>query len=321
MADEQQRLPSDPQGSIILTEKEIRRFVKNGQLISEETFDGACLQSTSYDVRIGKKAISGGHGNDIDMTKDRLTIGPGSYAGVISLERLKLPNNVLARIGSKRKFSYEGLILLTGSVVDPGYEGHLLFGLYNASSAKRVLRMSGKICTLIFEKLDSDQKPVGSDPDLLVGEFPGDFLTSMANMDVMPWAEISDEVKRIQQLAKDVLDLKQQYGDVIEPIQRLTSNVDNVTNDVRQLTQELRRTAKDVDAVRALADDNTRSASQVLASVNMLVAKTTEQDAKLTSLGIRFGTGSMLANIILAIVMLVLGSAIALGLTSLLSGK
>jgi deoxycytidine triphosphate deaminase len=82
-------------------------------------FDPSSLQTTSYDFRIGKKAVVGGQGNGIDLEDRPLVIDPGSYAGLISLEKVKLPNNVYAQIGSKRKFSYDGLILLTGSIIEP----------------------------------------------------------------------------------------------------------------------------------------------------------------------------------------------------------
>jgi hypothetical protein len=59
---------------------------------------------TSYDFRIGERAKVGGNSNETDLK--RHVIEPGSYASVISLENVKLPNNVFAQIGSKRKCSY-----------------------------------------------------------------------------------------------------------------------------------------------------------------------------------------------------------------------
>ena len=37
----------------------------------------------------------------------------------------------------------------------------------------------------------------------------------MANMEVLPWMQISDRVKQIEQITKDILDLRARYDDVL----------------------------------------------------------------------------------------------------------
>jgi hypothetical protein len=200
------------------------------------------------------------------------------YAGIVSYEKVKLPNNVFAQIGQKRKFSYDGLILLTGSIIDPGYEGHLLFGIYNASTKKVVLPKSTKLCNVIFHRLPKEVKPVPSDPYLLDGNFPPDFLTKMANVEVLPWHRISEEVRHIQELAKDVLDLKVQYNDVLKPIAELTKNIDKVNTDVLLLAE----------------------------SVKSLRGSVSDQDKELREVGSKVGRYGLLVNIAWGIVLVVL---------------
>lgn len=98
-------------------------------------------------------AILGGEGTKLNLQKEALELTPGSYGGVISLERLVLPPDICARIGSKRALSYDGVVLLTGSIVDPRYDGHLPFGLYNASQRWVLIRHGRKICNIVFERL------------------------------------------------------------------------------------------------------------------------------------------------------------------------
>ena len=262
----------DPKSSI-LPAKNVAEMVSNGALIDQETYDERCLQSTSYDVRIGKRAIVGGQGNTIDLTKQPLVLHPGCYAGVVSHERFRLPDRILAQIGGKRKLSYDGLILLTGSIVDPGYEGHLLFGLYNASTKKVVLPETTKICTLTFVLLGEAQKPVSSDPNLKIGELPNDFVNNMANMDVLPWSEISHEVKHIQRITKDILDLRQRYENVLEPIKQLTASVAAVTRDVGSLSDNIRQVGDKVEKLDDATLENARQLGQAIESVRMLTAQ------------------------------------------------
>jgi dCTP deaminase len=277
------------QGTCILIGEDITTMCQNQRLIVDG-FDPGSLQTTSYDFRIGAKAIVGGSGNEIDLKKDRLVIEPGSYAGIISLEKVKLPNNVFAQIGSKRKFSYDGLILLTGSIIDPGYEGHLLFGLYNASTKKVVLPIRTKICNVVFTRLPKDVKPVSADPYLLEGNFPPDFLTKMANVEVLPWNKISEEVRRIQELSQAVIDLKIQYNDVLKPIQDLTKNVDKVSLDVGLL-------AESVKSLRSVVGDH---------------------EKELRDVGTKVGRYGLLVNIAWGIVLIVISISLTLLFTRVL---
>lgn len=270
-------------GTCILIGEDITTMCQNQRLIVDG-FDPGSLQTTSYDFRIGAKAIVGGSGNEIDLKKDRLVIEPGSYAGVISLEKVKLPNNVFAQIGSKRKFSYDGIILLTGSIIDPGYEGHLLFGLYNASTKKVVLPIRTKICNVVFTRLPKDVKPVSADPYLLEGNFPPDFLTKMANVEVLPWNKISEEVRRIQELSQAILDLKVQYNDVLKPIQDLTKNVDKVSLDVGLL-------AESIKSLRSVVGDH---------------------DKELRDVGTKVGRYGLLVNVAWGIVLIVISISLTL---------
>src|SRR5882762_9183692 len=78
-------------GTAVLVAEDITTLAGNGRLISDG-FDPNSLQATSYDLRIGGRAIVAGSGNETDLSKERLVIQPGSYAGVISLEKIRLPN-------------------------------------------------------------------------------------------------------------------------------------------------------------------------------------------------------------------------------------
>ena len=232
MEKQQQGFFSDKIGSI-LTDKEIAAQVANSLLIAKENFSQESLQPASYDFRVGERAVIGGEGVEIDLKEKNLQLPPGSYAGIISLEKMRLPNTIGARISSKRALSYDGIILLTGGTVDPGYEGYLLFGLYNASSKKVVIPFQKKICNVVFERLaDKPERHASSDPHLRRGAFPESFIDKMANMDVLPWMQMSERVKQIETITKDILELKNQYNDVLKPIRELTADVSKVSQAV-----------------------------------------------------------------------------------------
>lgn len=311
----------------ILIDREIEAAISRGNLVASDTFQSASLEASSYDIRVGRKAIVGGQGIEIDLRKNAMELEPGSYGGIISFEKLHLPPNICARIGSKRALSYDGVILLTGSIVDPGYEGYLLFGLYNASQRRVLIRTGRKICNITFERLsEAPEKQAPSDPNLIIGDFPDAFVDRMANMDVLPWMQISERVKQIENITKDILDLKAKYDDVLEPIRDLTANVDSLSKDVGSLTEQTKRISKDVENVNQMVGENSRQINQLITSLatiggdvkavhertRSLEETDKAQTETLTTLRTSFGRIQILAYIFWGIVLLVLGGALTL---------
>ncbi|MGA2407165.1 MAG: hypothetical protein ABSF81_10500 [Bacteroidales bacterium] len=263
--------PSQANAFGILTDKEINEAISLNLLISSSTFEQNCLEASSYDIRIGAKGVVGGEGIELDLKKEALELSPGAYAGIISLEKLILPTNIFARIGSKRALSYDGIILLTGGIIDPGYEGHLLFGLYNASQRKVILRNGRKICNIVFERLSSlPEKKAPCDSNLKVGSFPDTFIDRMVNMDVLPWMQISERVKQIELITKDIIDLKARYEDVLQPIKDLTGNVKSLTKDVETLSFSTKELSKDLDKVNLLVKENSQQIAQLTSNLTIV---------------------------------------------------
>ena len=272
MAEKQQRLFADSKtASGILVDTEIEAAVGTGTLITRNTFSSTSLEASSYDIRVGARGVVGGIGTELDLRREPMELLPGAYGGIISMECFDLPDNISARIGSKRALSYDGIILLTGSTVDPGYQGHLLFGIYNASQRKVLIRSGRKLCNIVFEKLSSaPERLAPSDPNLLAGSFPDAFLDRMANMDVLPWMQISERVKQIEAITKDIIDLKSRYEDVLTPIRALTENVSNLTSDVASLAAQTKAIGKDVEGVSSLVSENGRQIAQLTANLGVL---------------------------------------------------
>jgi deoxycytidine triphosphate deaminase len=326
MAKEKQIDELFPQNPLIygtLTDAEINDLVSRGQLITSNTFKLGCLEASSYDIRVGNKAVLGGEGLEIDLKHNVMELTPGAYGGVISYEKFNLPPNICASIGSKRALSYDGVILLTGATVDPGYQGHLLFGLYNASQKKVIIRIEKKICNVVFQRLNrAPEKQAPSSPELLQGNFPDAFIDRMANMDVLPWMQISERVKQIEQITKEIFDLKQQYADVLKPIKELTENVRSVSKDVGQLASQSREISKDLEKMNDLVTKNGEQISQLTANMGVLQGNVQssftrisnieqsdrEQNQQVTKVQTEFGRFKVLVYIFWGILLVLLGA-------------
>jgi deoxycytidine triphosphate deaminase len=254
-----------------LVDKEILSLVGKGQLIAKN-FDATSLESSSYDVRVGFKGIIGGDGTVRELSESHmLEIQPGQYAGVVSYEKLNLPKHVFGRIGSKRALSYEGLILLTGNIVDAGYQGHLLFGIYNASQKKAILYPKKKICNIVFEKLSTvPEKQAPMDPFLSQGNFPDAFIEKMVNSEALGWMQISEKIKEIETLKTELYDIRKQYNDVMNPLKQLTETVKTISETVQNLSNQTTHINEDITELNSIVKNNNTQIGQLTTSLQLM---------------------------------------------------
>jgi deoxycytidine triphosphate deaminase len=114
-----------PSTRAVLGSSEISGLLEQGWLLRADTFDETCLRESGYDLRVADDfflAPSGSLFDYGDRQRDGvLSLEPGEMAMVSTRERLCLPPNITAHIGIKFSYLTRGLLVLTGSFVDPGY--------------------------------------------------------------------------------------------------------------------------------------------------------------------------------------------------------
>jgi deoxycytidine triphosphate deaminase len=101
-------------------------------------FEKTNLKSASYAIRIGDTAIYwDGIGvlNQINLeTGQSFRVPDNSIVFIKSKEYFRLPSYIAMRFDLKIMNVHRGILLGTGPVVDPGFEGHLLIPLHNLTT-------------------------------------------------------------------------------------------------------------------------------------------------------------------------------------------
>jgi deoxycytidine triphosphate deaminase len=126
------------------------------------------VEGIKYDFRLGSKFLKASLERPVDFNdlqgteKLQAKIDPGEVVFVMSEERLNLPMDMFVVLVHKRKISHDGIAVMGGLCVDPGYEGHLLVGLYNFSSSPFQFEPGYKLIAGLFYKLSGTE----------IGEFP-----------------------------------------------------------------------------------------------------------------------------------------------------
>ncbi len=209
--------------SKIITASELKNaiqaqsYLKNG---SEE-----CAEGIKYDFRLGSRFLKAYFGRPIDF-KDissaeeikKAVVEPGEVVFVLSRERISLPRNVYIQLNPKRSLSQDGIELLGGLTVDPGYEGHLVFGLRNVAGKPYILRPDTKLVGAHFFKLSEDEIVDDAVKPLSIDDFPQRLQELIEKYEPVNPQNLAEELRNLKrsfdekqlQLANDVSALKAQ---------------------------------------------------------------------------------------------------------------
>ena len=166
----------------VLSDGTIRRLVADGRVVIDP-WDPDMVQPASVDLRLGDSfRVFHNHlapAIDLDRPPEHLTelimirpdesfvIHPGEFVLGATLERVELPDDVVARIEGKSSLGRLGLIVhATAGFVDPGFAGTLTLEITNLTRIPIILWPGKPIAQLSFMALDAPaERPYGS-PEL-----------------------------------------------------------------------------------------------------------------------------------------------------------
>jgi dCTP deaminase len=85
---------------------------------------------------------------------EQISIPPGQMALLLTEERIKIPADTMGFISMKSGVKLHGLINISGFHVDPGYDGHLVFSVFNSGPSPVPLTRGEPLFMLFVCSLD-----------------------------------------------------------------------------------------------------------------------------------------------------------------------
>jgi dCTP deaminase len=164
---------------VVLSDGAIRRLIEAGR-IGIDPYDAALLQPSSLDVRVDRlfRVFRNSRYPFIDVREpqDDLTelvevdgdepfiLHPGEFVLGSTLERVTLPEDLVARLEGKSSLGRLGLLIhSTAGFIDPGWDGHVTLELSNVANLPITIYPAMKIGQLSFVQLSEPaEKPYGS---------------------------------------------------------------------------------------------------------------------------------------------------------------
>jgi dCTP deaminase len=153
---------------MVLSDATIARLLGEGK-IEIDPYDDSLLQPSSVDVRVDK-LFRVFHNNryafiDVKEEQEELTelvevedrpfiLHPGEFVLGSTLERVKLPDDLVARLDGKSSLGRLGLLIhSTAGFIDPGWDGHVTLELSNVANLPITIYPGMKIGQISFMQM------------------------------------------------------------------------------------------------------------------------------------------------------------------------
>jgi dCTP deaminase len=164
---------------VVLSDRTIRRLLEEGR-IAIEPYKEELLQPSSVDVRVDRLFRVFRNSRypyiDVKQAMDDLTelvevddeepfiLHPGEFVLGSTLERIRLPDDLVARLEGKSSLGRLGLLIhSTAGFIDPGWDGHVTLELSNVANLPITIYYSMKIGQLSFVQLtEPAETPYGA---------------------------------------------------------------------------------------------------------------------------------------------------------------
>lgn len=178
-------------------------FIQNGK---PENIDGI-----KYDFSLSQRVLKAKFKQPINVndlpqtTRTEFVVEPGEVVFVLTEEKLKMPDNIMAILIPKRKLSHDGIMVLGGLSVDPLYSGRLLMGLYNLSSSAFPIISGKKLIAAQFYKLSDDEKHNINAPHAAILDFPDELIKLMQNYKPVSTEALMNSVNLLESKFEDLL--------------------------------------------------------------------------------------------------------------------
>jgi deoxycytidine triphosphate deaminase len=181
-----------------MTDAEIRQAL-GAEKLRIANFSEASLEAASYDMRIGPRLLISSDEAEIDLSKKgSATLKPGVFALVTTHENLQLPNDIAGHIGVKSYYTRKGIIMLTGLQIDPGFEGVLVVGLYNASPRSITLDYLAPFCTVELHQLSRPvERPFIPGYEQRQGNIPRADKDYLRTLETQSLSDMSESLRKL----------------------------------------------------------------------------------------------------------------------------
>jgi dCTP deaminase len=164
---------------VILSDRSLRRALEDGRLVVDP-LDADAIQPSSIDLRLDRyfRVFHNARYPYIDLKQpmegltelvevkpdDAFILHPGEFVLASTLERVRIPPDLAARLEGKSSLGRLGLLThSTAGFLDPGFEGHVTLELSNVANLPITLYPGMRIGQIaVFQLTTPAEQPYGT---------------------------------------------------------------------------------------------------------------------------------------------------------------
>jgi dCTP deaminase len=119
-------------------------------------YDKDAVNACCYELSVGEEAfVTGESAKKINLKEgESISVPPGQVVLILTRETIKMPLTALGLLSIRFGLKVRGLINISGFHVDPGFEGKLVFSMYNAGVQNIQLSYGSRIFLLWLNSID-----------------------------------------------------------------------------------------------------------------------------------------------------------------------
>jgi deoxycytidine triphosphate deaminase len=142
--------PERPRG--VLLADEIEHFATKHKLIDPFQPEKTKLRAAGYELSVGNIYSKGGEICELldEIGRDEIVVQPFEVVIIQTLERLNMPEFMIARWNVAVGQAYQGFLWVGAAQVDPGFKGYLCCPIYNLSDKPRTLKRGQSLAVIDF---------------------------------------------------------------------------------------------------------------------------------------------------------------------------
>lgn len=160
---------------MILSDNEIKKQIREGRIVVNSPLEDheANIHASSMDLRLGKYFKIYDHSKhpvldplkmnsfeglttlvEITNPEEPFIVHPGDFVLGVTLEKIRLPNDIVARVEGRSSLGRLGIIVhSTAGFVDAGFEGTITLEITNINRMPVALYPGMRVCQLAFETM------------------------------------------------------------------------------------------------------------------------------------------------------------------------
>ncbi|WP_130408836.1 deoxycytidine triphosphate deaminase [Thalassococcus sp. S3] len=162
------------------------------------------VEAAGYRLSVGSEYFVNGDGTStVNQLEDAeaFVIGPGQFAFILTKEKVRISRSSIGFISIRASIKFRGLVNVSGFQVNPGFQGNLVFAVFNAGPRHVNLRSGDEIFSLWIADLNApveeDHEESGKIPNNLE-RIPTDVINGIA-VEALTAYQLSEQISELKQ--------------------------------------------------------------------------------------------------------------------------